>query len=62
MLQGKDLKFNRILSIYQRLIEGRVLNKQQLALEFGVSEKSIQRDIEHLNIYLGEQTERADYT
>ena len=60
MLQGKDLKFNRILSIYQRLIEGRVLNKQQLALEFGVSEKSIQRDIEHLNIYLGEQTERAD--
>lgn len=38
MLQGKDLKFNRILSIYQRLIEGRVLNKQQLALEFGVSE------------------------
>lgn len=60
MLQGKDLKFNRILSIYQHLIEGRVLNKQQLALEFGVSEKSIQRDIEHLNIYLGEQTERAD--
>lgn len=60
MLEGKDLKFNRILSIHQRLIEGQVLNKQELALEFGVHEKSIQRDIEHLKTYLGEQTERAD--
>lgn len=60
MLQGKDLKFNRILSIYQRLIDGQVLNKKRLAMEFGVNEKSIQRDIEHLKIYLGEQAERAD--
>ena len=55
MFEGKDLKINRILSIYQRLIDGEVLNKQQLALEFGVSDKSIQRDIENLKNYLGEQ-------
>ena len=55
MYKKKDYKINRILSIYQRLIKGDILNKEQLALEFGVSDKSIQRDIENLKNYLGEQ-------
>ena len=52
MYKKKDYKINRILSIYQRLIKGDILNKEQLALEFGVNQKSIQRDIEQLKFYL----------
>jgi len=35
----------RLSSIMQRLYEGEILNKQKLALEFNVSEKTIQRDL-----------------
>lgn len=42
----------RILEMYTRLIQGEALSKKQLALRFGVTEKSIQRDIEHLRDYL----------
>jgi len=35
----------RLSSIMQRLYEGETLNKQELALEFNVSEKTIQRDL-----------------
>jgi len=40
-----DVALIRILSIFQRLIEGQTLNKKELAEEFNVSEKTIQRDI-----------------
>ena len=42
----------RILEMYTRLIQGEMLNKKQLARNFGVTEKSIQRDIESLRDYL----------
>lgn len=54
MLDKKGLKVNRVLSIYERLIQGHVLNKKDLAIEFGVNEKSIQRDIEHIRLYLAD--------
>lgn len=50
----KDLKVNRVLTIYERLTQGLVLKKLDLALEFGVNQKSIQRDIEHIRSFLDE--------
>ena len=60
MEKEKDHRINRVLSIYQRLEKGQILNKDQLALEFGVNNKSIQRDIEHLRFYLANQPDCAN--
>ena len=45
----------RMLAIYTRLVGGEILQKQNLALEYHVSPRSIQRDIETLRSYLAEQ-------
>lgn len=42
------------MSIYERLNKGELLIKDKLAIEFGVSEKTIQRDIDDLRAYLAE--------
>lgn len=42
----------RILNIYERLNKGEEISKEKLATEFGVSTKSIQRDIESLRAYI----------
>ena len=47
-------KGQRMLSMYDRLLGGEVINKKNLAREFGVTEKSIQRDVEDLRNYLSE--------
>ncbi|WP_411680075.1 helix-turn-helix transcriptional regulator [Clostridium thailandense] len=44
----------RLLSIYERLNKGELLTKNKMAIEFGVSEKTIQRDIDDLRAYLAE--------
>ena len=48
----KDDKAYRILSMYDRLLEGKVLYKAGEAERFGVNEKSIQRDFEDIRAYL----------
>ncbi len=45
-------KNKRILDIYMRLREGKVLNKAEEALRFGVDERSIQRDINDIRKFL----------
>jgi NAD-dependent SIR2 family protein deacetylase len=45
MLNKYDPALLRLSSIMQRLYEGKILNKKELALEFNVSEKTIQRDL-----------------
>ncbi len=50
--QGKS---NRTLSIYSRLMNGRTIVKSEEARRFGVSEKSIQRDIEEIRMFLDDQ-------
>ncbi|RUL51925.1 helix-turn-helix transcriptional regulator [Lysinibacillus antri] len=42
----------RLLSIYERLNKGEILEKAQLARYFGVTQKTIQRDIDDLRVYL----------
>lgn len=44
----------RLLAIYERLNKGETLNKSNLAQEFQVTEKTIQRDIEDLRTYFSE--------
>ena len=41
-------KHNRVLDLYNRLLSGEVLNKNNLALEYGVHPRSIQRDIDDI--------------
>lgn len=45
----------RMLNIYERLNKGETLNKQVLADEFGVSLKTVQRDIDDIRAYLQEE-------
>ena len=44
----------RLLNIYERLNKGESLYKEQLANDFGVSLKTVQRDIDDLRAYLAE--------
>lgn len=44
----------RLLNIYERLNKGELVNKETLANDFGVSMKTIQRDIDDLRAYLAE--------
>ncbi len=44
----------RLLAINERLVKGERINKKDLAKEFSVTEKSIQRDIDGLRDYLAE--------
>lgn len=54
-----DIDYNgnkgfRLLSIYERLNKGEAVEKAQLADSFGVTQKTIQRDIDDLRAYLAE--------
>lgn len=44
----------RLLNMYERLNKGEDINKSELANEFGVSEKTVQRDIDELRFYLAD--------
>lgn len=55
MIEEREGKSSRALSIYSRLMNGRVIYKTEEAMRFGVSEKSIQRDIEQIRLFLDNQ-------
>ena len=48
-------KSDRLLQIYSRLVNGEVLNKSELAQQYNVTQRSIQRDIESLRCFFSEQ-------
>lgn len=52
----KAAKNNRILDMYIRLNEGKLLSKSEEAVKYGVNERSIQRDIDDIRAYLEERT------
>lgn len=58
MLSGdqvsKETKTNRVLLLYDRLNRGEILNKRKLADEFGIDNKSIQRDLDDIRAYWAE--------
>lgn len=53
-------KSNRILSLYLKLIKGETINKAEEAKNFGVTEKSIQRDIEDLRAFIEQNSEDGE--
>ena len=55
MEEFSELKSARLLSIYARLLNRRVLKKALLAQEFGVTARSIQRDLESLRSFLSNE-------
>lgn len=55
LLQFHDVKSARVLTIYSRLVNGDILRKEDLANEFHVTVRSIQRDIESLRCFFSEQ-------
>ena len=55
-----NIKSSRLLSIYSDLVSGKVLTKAELAQRFHVTERSIQRDIESLRLFLAEQMSAQD--
>ena len=50
-----EAKSARLLTIYSRLVNGETLNRPHLAQEYGVSVRSIQRDMESLRCFIAEQ-------
>ncbi|TGE31465.1 hypothetical protein [Desulfosporosinus sp. Sb-LF] len=54
------VKVHRVLSLYDSLNKGSVVNKQQAAANFSVSEKAIQRDIDVLRVYLEDEALRGE--
>lgn len=52
LLDYKGNKSFRLLSIYERLQNGEYLGKSELATNYSVTEKTIQRDIDDLRAYL----------
>ncbi len=55
MKQESDAKTERILSIYSRLKEGRVISRVQASAEYGVNPRTIQRDISDIQNFLQNQ-------
>lgn len=53
-------RLDRILYIQQVLVQGGVLNKQQTADHFGVSEKTIQRDLDTLRNHFADSEPRRE--
>lgn len=55
-----NAKSFRLLNMYERLNRGETINKKDFAAAFGISEKSVQRDIDDLRSYLAECYESGD--
>lgn len=58
MIGEKDIKVNRILTIYSKLVQGEIINKREMAKMFNVNEKTIQRDLQDIRTYFSDNRER----
>lgn len=52
-----DKKVERIISLYNRVVEGEILVKADEASRYGVNERSIQRDIDDIRAYFADEPE-----
>lgn len=57
--EAKGDQIGRVLKIYSKLSDGYVVNKAEEAELYGVNERSIQRDIDHIRSFLDEEAERT---
>lgn len=58
---GQGSKNERLLFVYAQLANGLTVNKKELALHFGVSERSIQRDIEMIRDFVEKESLATGY-
>lgn len=59
-MDGTALKTDRVLKIYSRLVNGDILRKKELAQQFHITERSVQRDMESLRCFFAEQGLQQD--
>lgn len=52
-------KVSRVLGLYQRFMDGEVIDKEAEAARYGVSPRSIQRDISAINNFFEQETEKS---
>lgn len=48
-------KPQRLLTMYGRLLDGKIIRKKDLAEEFGITQRSVQRDLESLRVFFAEE-------
>jgi predicted DNA-binding transcriptional regulator YafY len=56
---GSYEKVNRVLGIYTRLLNGGLVYKAEEAANYGVNERTIQRDIDDIRNYLEQRTDNS---
>lgn len=54
-------KSSRVLFLYEKLLQGQTIKKDRLAMQFGVNEKSIQRDFEIIRDFLDRRKAEEGY-
>lgn len=59
-MEEKYAKHSRILDIFVRLCEGKVINKAEEAEKYGVNERSVQRDIDDIRAFLDERSDSGN--
>lgn len=57
----KDVKVNRILTIYSKLVQGESVNKKEMAKVFKVNAKTIQRDLDDIRNYFSDNRETLGF-
>lgn len=60
-MNDTENKGARLLDMYDRLSHGETVSKKELALVYGVTPKTIQRDIDELRVYLAEKSLQGDH-
>ena len=56
----KREKYARILDIYVRFCEGKIINKSEEAQRFGVDERTIQRDVDDIRAFINNYSMSSD--
>ena len=59
MEELKNDKIERVLGIYTKLLNGYLINKSEEAKNYGVNERSIQRDIDDIRNFLELDSEKT---
>lgn len=59
MENKKDLKLKHVLGIYKRLMDGYAITKSEEADRYGVSEKTVQRYLDAIRMYLADESEKT---
>lgn len=57
---SNGFKYNRVLSIYTKLMDGEVISKAEEAKYFGVNARFIQRDIDDLRMFFEDKAAEGD--